>query len=169
MLTSGSNQKYLFLCLLSESEAGPISIDAPQELASFQGSAVPGALGQRRRRRRRLLGFNHRYTSSAYRLAPESVAESPHLRVHGQTETVTVPILGFTDCFETVEEPHVSSWNIADAPSLRRKGRGAMGHCFAGKDIRPSGGGGGDGNLKCERSVSPSMTIPSVSKPPAGK
>lgn len=164
---------YLFLCLLSESEAGPISIDAPQELASFQGSAVPGALG---RQRRRLLGFNHRCTSSAYRLALESGAESPHLRVHKQTETVTVPILGFTDCLQTVEEPHVNSWNTADVPNLCRKGRGVMGHCFAGKDIRPSahaciwgGGGGGNGNLKCERSVSPSMTIPSVSKLPAGK
>lgn len=94
---------YLFLCLLSEFEAGPISIDAPQELASFQASAVPGALGQQRRC---LLGFNHRYTSSAYRLAPESVAESSHLWAQKQTENITVPILGFTNCLQTAEEPH---------------------------------------------------------------
>lgn len=103
VLTSGSNLVYFSLCLLSEFEAGPISIDAPRELASFQGSAVPGALGQQRRC---LLGFNHRYRSSAYRLAPESVAEISHLRVQKQTENITVHIPGFTDCFQTVEEPH---------------------------------------------------------------
>lgn len=92
---------YLFLCLLSEFEAGPVSMDAPQELASFQGSAVPGALGQQRRR---LLGFNHRYRSSAHRLALESAAESSHLRVQKQTESVIVLILGFTDRSTELQE-----------------------------------------------------------------
>lgn len=88
-VASGSNLVYLFLCPISEFEAGPISIDSPQELASFQGSVVSGALGQQRRS---LLGFKHRYSFSAYRLTLESAREISHLRVsvHIQTENVTL-------------------------------------------------------------------------------